>query len=539
MRHTLLSLLLCAAPCAAQPPVPPVIYDNDGTELLFNLYHDMRGPLTAAQLDSLVDMQRGTQVGAWAVCAGSDFFHYRSRYGPLIGDDRDGEIPTGGNVALYRNLRLAHESACQVERAGGGDFIARSLRRAREGGMQAMLTFRLNDLHFTSTDLDCPVAYNPWWLQHPELWIGDDTQGWHTAGAYDFAQPRVRERKVAVMREQIARYGSLMDWYMIDFMRFFCYFKPGEGSRHCEEMTAMLRQVSRAIRRESRRLGRPIRLAVRVAPSLAENMEKSLDVRQWLREGLIDLLAVGVHTRMEPNAPLRQLRRDLGPALTVPLYASNDMVAYSENEPVSEGMLRGFCSNALGQGADGIYLFNYFFSKYTSGHYAEGVSGWGSRVPHPRVLGEVGSLATLEGRNKVYWLSDGRRQFTLRPNTPLPLRLRGGESREVTLFVGDTMRRVRPREVVVFYRTRGDARLTVSLAGQTATSAPQGYARLYDRDRGLAAEDRQYAVVLPAGALRHGDNALRFTASPGAAPTTLRRVEIAVRYGSVEECGYF
>ena len=67
-------------------------------------------------------------------------------------------------------------------------------------------------------------------------------------------------------------------------MRFFCYFKRGEGKRHTAEMTDMMRQIRRRADRESSRRKQPgrIKLAVRVAPSLAENLEKGIDLREWL-----------------------------------------------------------------------------------------------------------------------------------------------------------------------------------------------------------------------------------------------------------------
>lgn len=97
---------LCGALLAmgAQAQRRTLIFDNDGSELLLNTYWNEQ-PLTLWQLDSLVDIQRDTQVGTYAICAGSDFFYYRSQYGRLYGDDLDGQIAHGGNEALYRTLK--------------------------------------------------------------------------------------------------------------------------------------------------------------------------------------------------------------------------------------------------------------------------------------------------------------------------------------------------------------------------------------------------------------------------------------------------
>ena len=52
----------------AQAQRRTLIFDNDGSELLLNTYWNEQ-PLTLWQLDSLVDIQRDTQVGTYAICA--------------------------------------------------------------------------------------------------------------------------------------------------------------------------------------------------------------------------------------------------------------------------------------------------------------------------------------------------------------------------------------------------------------------------------------------------------------------------------------
>lgn len=526
---------------------PNIIFDNDGTELLLNTYWN-GAPLKLAHLDSLTRLAADSYVSTYSICSGSDNVCYPSRYCRYYGDDRGGRIPHGGNTALYRNMRTCYDNLLRIE-AEGGEFMRSSLQMARRHGMQAMIAFRMNDLHFADDEVDCPVVWSEWWLSHPQYRIDDPSLGWHSAGAYDFAHRAVRNRKVSIIAEQLCRYRDDIDWYMLDFMRFFCYFKRGEGPRHTAEMTDMIRQIRRRADRESARRKQPgrIRIAVRVAPSLAENLEKGIDLRQWLDEGLIDLVSVGTHTLIDPAQPIARMRRELGEALNVPFYASTDIVTYTENEPISEGMMRGFCSAALDQGADGIYLFNYFLNHYVSGHYQLEDGGQVCRIPHPRMLHELGSRQRLEGRNKTYWLSDGKRQYGLRPNTPLPLALKGGKRSDVTIYVGDHMDSIRPREVIVFFRTRGEAmtatrteaQLCVSLNGTPMTAIRTDYPTLYDRCRRLGKDEHQYAVTMPAEALRHGDNVISFTTTPESAPVTLQRVELTLNYGNVDSHGYF
>lgn len=261
----IVTTIVATATWIAVAAQPNIIYDNDGTELLLNTYWN-GAPLTLAHLDSLTSLAAGSQVATYSICSGSDFVCYPSRYCRYYGDDR-GHIDHGGNTALYNNMRTCYDNLLRIE-AEGGEFMRSSLQLARRHGMAAMIVYRMNDLHFADAETDCPVMWAEWWLKHPEYRIGDPSLGWHSAGAYDFAHRAVRNRKVSIIAEQLSRYRDDIDWYMLDFMRFFCYFKRGEGKRHTAEMTDMMRQIRRRADRESSRRKQPgrIKLAVRVAP---------------------------------------------------------------------------------------------------------------------------------------------------------------------------------------------------------------------------------------------------------------------------------
>ena len=184
----------------------------------FRLIHDDDGDsvwrpfakLTEEYIDRQLGLVAGTGVTSFAVCAGSDYVHYGSQY---------------ADSSFLKDSGLKEK---------GLDFIRTVLVKAREKGMEPILTYRMNDLHFTDT-LDVPDQarefMSKWWWDHPQFWVNEDL-GWHTMGAYDFAHQEVRDHKVAMMTEQIEMYGDVMDVYLLDFLRFFCYFKQGQGRNH-------------------------------------------------------------------------------------------------------------------------------------------------------------------------------------------------------------------------------------------------------------------------------------------------------------------
>lgn len=98
--------------------------------------------------------------------------------------------------------------------------------------MEAFITYRMNDLHFNDTTTHCPIWYTDFWIQHPEYWLNDTTQGYNSGGAFDFAIKEVRDRKLAIISEQLENYADIIDGYDLDFMRFIVYFKSGTGPQN-------------------------------------------------------------------------------------------------------------------------------------------------------------------------------------------------------------------------------------------------------------------------------------------------------------------
>ena len=492
----------------------------------FRLIHDDDGSsswhfpdLTVGKIEAAVDLLAGTGVTSYAICAGEDYANFNSRFG---------KSPYIEECALEKN---------------GIDFIRTVLERARERGMEPILTYRMNDLHYTDT-LEVPDEarkfMSKWWWDHPQFWI-DEYFGWHTVGAYDFAHKEVRDRKVAFMTEQVDRYGDVIDVYLMDFLRFFCYFKQGQGRSHTAEMTDMVRRMRAVTDSVSKAKGHKILLAARVAPVNDNNLDQGLDVRQWLKEGLVDFLTLGIHCLLDGQTPVDRFRKDMGKDLDVPVYACgcDIMYNYADDEKISDGMVRGWCSNVLARGSDGLQSFNYYTGIRSLDEEGVPEGRIVNRRFHMDMYEELTSLDKLEGRNKIYWLSDGNREYGLTPNTPLPLEIAPGGEGEALIYVGDRMKTTRPEEVIFFFRTSADASMEVTLNGREILKEVPEYNALYDRNTCLKEGHRQWAVTFPTDAVRHGDNVVRFNNAEGEGPVKIIRTELALKYGPVETNGYF
>ena len=644
-------------------------------------------PLTVEDVNAAVDMVAGTQVTTYMMCTGSSAVYYPSKYSNMLGDDRGGTLKACYDSATYNLWRRYWDNEKRLE-AEGTDMVSASLARARERGLETFITLRMNDLHFADTLSACKMAMQEFWLQNPQFWTNDPSIGYNSAGALDYAHPQVREHKLALIREQLERFGPLIDGVDLDFMRFFVYFRADEARANSQIMTQFLCQVRALVDSCAASLGRPLLLSARVAPTLAYNMEKGLDVAEWVRRGLLDFVSIGTHWRGDPSLPVGQFRTDLAAALSctagcsgvaacscttgcsgaagcsgvasrscttarsgaddcsgaaacscttgcscaagcsgaasrscttarsgadglgnplpIPLYASIDDGGFRSSLPGAprefwtHGAFRGMASAIFGQGADGLYLFNYYFGEFQGRNGGSLTLDPGTlycRTISPELLNELGSTETLRRRNKVYALSENNVQYGIHPNTPFPLRLAAGpkdsglqassrcgkpkpagvgeglqsaglqnqeaaagagSGADVELFVGDNVLEDRPIRALLFVRkTPGECLVKCNgvplqrpLSDFAELAAPDDAgnendcqycaddaARVFGKDQYLASGQEVLVLEVPVESLLQGVNSFAFSATD--APQTLLRLELALIYGPVGTNGYF
>lgn len=538
IRFVLTVSFLALLSCSNNHPSPEsdrhrLIINNDGTEILGNNWFGNR-PLTLDDVHGYVDMVANSQVTTFMICSGSDFFYYRSKYGRLMGDDLNGQLNCDDDTALSKALHRFYNNAIRLEKEGT-DIVEASLKRAKEKNLEAFITYRMNDLHFSDTSNHCTLQYTDYWIAHPEFWTSDTTlPGWNATNALDFAHPEVREHKLAVIREQLEKYGPDLDGYELDFMRFIVYFKKAEAEKNAPLMTSLVKSVKQVTDSIGKVYNKKILLTARVPATMGDCIKKGLDVQEWTKQGLLDFLTIGIHWTGDPAIDVASFKKELGSVL--PVYVTIDDGGYRQRETWSHGMYRGMAAHALGQGADGIMLFNYFLTVYNEANQKlvpeEGTDV--CRIIAPELLQELGSLKTLRKRNKVYCLSDGTTSYEVTINTPLPLSV--NKEGNAALFIGDDVEADHPEEATLFIRTSNAEQPVVEMNGETLSPGDSTYAHVYDKLRGLQSDQKEWVFKVPVNSLIKGNNNIQFRSS---AETTILRVELAVKYGPVETNGYF
>ncbi len=517
-----------------------MLYNTDGTDIMGNYYYGSR-PASLEDVRSYIDRIAATPVTTVLVCTGALSPYHRSKYDRAFGDGED--------LRLAERLRARPEDSAQTAMMTiyktnfkmladqGTDIVRVAVDRAKEKGKEAFISIRMNDLHFTDTSEYFPSVKSEFWLTHPEYRMGDHP-GWHAAGGYNFAHKAVRAYKLDLMKEECEMYD--IDGIELDFMRFFELFPFEHGREYLDVMTQWMKEIRASVNRIARKKKTTILLTVRIPPRLELCMEKGLDVKTWLRLHLVDFITIGPHWICDPNLPVAQFKRELGdPA--IPFYVTIDDGQFQPREPRSHGIYRGAAANYYAQGADGLYLFNFFFTEKERERLAEIRNkkvGSYVTIKEPALLDEFRSAATLAYRNKIYTLSDGSQETSYRHETPFPIFMSAWEEYTVTMNIPEDVTTRAPHSVTLFLRGTKDAQFRVKLNGVFIEPAGTDPADAYMRRANLLPGDAVYAFSIPHTLLKNGSNRFNLR-SIQPSPFFMKRMEVAVKYGDVHQYGYF
>jgi hypothetical protein len=265
----------------------------------------------------------------------------------------------GGNTANYDSqvLELTGQRAGKVNAhlkrliAEGNDPPLLVIREGRKRKLDVWYSFRINDVH----DAFLPDERPTFKVQHPEWLIGEKQYGTVTSfpTALNFAVPEVRALKMRVIEELFRKYD--FDGLEIDWMRSAPYFLPGEEGKHAHLLTEFLAGVRNHLNQRGTERGRPIRLGVRVDESLRSCRLNGFDVPAWIDRGLFDLVVLGSGVI---DIEVEAIKKLAGPR-GIPVYPC--LYGWpSRYTPIPAELAAGIGLNYWQQGADGLYLFNWF-----------------------------------------------------------------------------------------------------------------------------------------------------------------------------------
>lgn len=377
---------------------PRLIYENDARH---HLLYRFAPPLSAHRLRQPVDELLGTGVDTLF-------------YGFIAQQTQPFEAKAG----LYWLWHPAERTQVMWWRAGenlkqsiaaGNDPLKIAVERAHEHGIQVLT----------------------WLYWEPKNPAGDDFSTYS-----DHADPEVRRRRLETIEEACQRYGLDgigLNYYVPPIAFSAEVGRPTEAPNNPPALNSFFREVRALLDRLGEDRGQRLGLAARVHPDEAANSAAGLEVRQWLSEGLVDLV---VPTLPHPNSPQDSALLDTNPALGwlveaagtggAWVYAPLANAVYDDrHDKTTIEMYRAAATNHLAGGADGLYLDSL---------------PWPHAPEQYQVLREMGYPEVYARKAKHYLL--GPRAADPGPYAParqLPLTLEEGIAAKVCIFVGDQL----------------------------------------------------------------------------------------------------
>jgi hypothetical protein len=317
-----------------------------------------------------------------------------------------------------------------------------------------------------------------------------------------------------------------MDGVELDFCRNPFVFQPSEAWEKRQILTDFIRQVRQDLDQAGIKRGRRIELLMRVPFDEKKLHEAGMAVDQWLQEGLVDVLIMSrllndYNQSIEPWASrCRAHNVAFYPSIEIgPVHNAIHNHITPETVKETTARQRAAAQNFLGQGAAGVYMFNYTCVLYQQRRTPDEMT----ELTH--ILFEMGKPQTLAGTPKqyAYW-----KNLTMKVESARPAQFH--QTIHFSLFDHD-LAKSDTNVTISFHQATEpnphvDARhckdsdailppgyVTYWLNGQ---QVPEGWIHRQEQSAGpiasgfKLAKHEKITIAPPASALRQGDNTLGF-----------------------------
>ena len=399
---------------------PQIMFYHDGRHPLIYMYEP---PMQKEEYEAGVDELAGTPVEALMFCMGDGR--------TVLHDTKIGEL-WGHNVDKWSHLifRRAHQNAVALIR-GGHDPLRVICDRAHEKGLllyPALLVqqgsgVRGDDVRGSDFRFD---------NKHLEIGAKGDLDPDHPGrDLLDFKHEEVREDRFAIVHETLNNYE--VDGFELQLNYGTHYFHPDEVDAGRELMTAWVGRIYEAVKAS----GQERELAIRIPASLDACMGYGMDVREWIRKGIVDVLigqTLGgpeLLSQMFNFGPLIAATRGTNCRFHAALQCDVDSDRLG-GAPIE--MIRAAACNYWAQGIDGLYLAHWFGSWPYNASFYEKLR----ELPHPDIM---------DAKDKFYYVNteSGRYGVPKADETgqksSLPATLNVGKPTKVPFMINDDLRR--------------------------------------------------------------------------------------------------
>ena len=416
------SLSASPRPRSGQPRAgakPRMMFYHDGRHPLIYMYEP---PMQKQEFEAGADELAGTPIEAIMLWLGDGR--------TVLHDTRVGEL-WGHHIQKWSHLifRRAHQNAKGLIEAGH-DPLRLLCDRTHAMGM---LLYPVLLVQQGTGKRDEDMRASEFRLENRHLEIGAgggvdaDFPGFH---GLDFKHQEVREERFALIQETLERYP--IDGFELQLNYMPYYFHPDQVEAGREIMTGWVERVYRALKRS----GSDRELAIRIPASLEGCYSVGLDVREWLRRGIVDVLIGQNFSTPELVGQMADFRPLVEAAEGSSCRVHAALHSHVDSDRLAEAtidMVRAGACNYWAQGVEGLYLAHWFSNWPYRGSFYEKLR----ELPYPEVMAP---------RDKTYFVTTGTQRYpqpVLEPglSIQLPADLQVGRPVGIDFTISDDLPR--------------------------------------------------------------------------------------------------
>lgn len=435
---------------------PRIMFYNDARHPAIYMYEP---PMEKEQFEASVDEVLGTPVDSlvFGLGDGRTVFH-NTEVGDLW----------GRHVKKWSHLvfRRAHQNA-KMMLESGQDPLRIVCNHAHANGLRLYPSLLLNRGRGLARSQDVRAAKFTWENRHLEIGArGDLNESFTGLRQLDFKHQEVQDERFALIEEVLKNYP--VDGFELFFGHFY-FFHPKEVEMGREIMTSWVKRVHRAVKAS----GRERELTVLVPADIERARSLGLDVPEWIRQGIVDVInGQNYYQKIDNLADFRPLI-EIAKGTSCRIHAGTNAILNSDRVSAATiEMIRGVACNYWAQGVDGLYLSQWFAG-----------TNWPYQPPFYEQLREVAYPKLMAPKDKFYMVPTADQTQTRPPAQPAPLPIELKENRpvKVDLPIADDLPRwdaqKRVHEVLLRIRLANNTEIDQVVFKLNSKELPQSQAR--------------------------------------------------------------
>ena len=403
---------------------PRMMYYTDARHPLVYMYEP---PMQKEEFESTIDEVAGTSVDAVMFCLGDGR--------TMMHDTKAGEL-WGHNVQKWTHavFRRGYQNVKNLIDSGN-DPLSIVCNRAHQKGILLYPTLLVQLPSGIRGGPGYDIRSSDFRLDNPQFEIGASGNidpkfaGIHCA---DFKHEEVRNERFAVIEEVLCNYPVDGIELQLNFWPF--YFQPNEILAGTKIMTDWISKIYALVQQS----GKDRELVITIPAKITDCLSRGLDVKDWLRLGIVDVLVGQPIQRpdlMDPNSAFikydLEYLNDLQNLVKATngtkcrVHASINSTLHSDRltqAPIE--MIRAAAVNYWEQGVDGMYI-NWITNWPYKPDFYEKLR----ELPHPDIMNY---------KDKFYHVptatpSDPNGKL----NTQLPAKFKTGSPLQIEMTIND------------------------------------------------------------------------------------------------------